>query len=1064
MNYGHADNALTVLKTERSPYDFWYCSFLSIQLRIEENKDGSIRFKTHGDHKNPQKQLESIIQGLKRSEQVSDRKSKQSHLLGEAFLLLGRIANNQNDIQKAFNSFVKQSPVNYTGKIECLNWMVHQSDFTNSLNISKVVKGVEDLFQLLKTMTQTSKEDKIKQNQIIREFGVSIEAEACKCNPFKKPRIMRLLGEKVVMSVSTPIGNVQDIKDLILVDLLEKGKTIFQMATSKLMTKHKETPSDQTKSYINIYLHYLLQMETMYQEALKDLGGILQDKSKEILESFVEAKHKFMFCKGYFSDFIDNITRRVLPIDFNRKIVDLRNPLKIFLVDKLHNSRTNFTVFEPVCLFVSVHTFRRYYDVGMDFEKEFSAIKTAFNNFCQHRLHGKFESMVKEFIQSISLLTIQKDPFGALKHFCTFITEVKRQDPITVYDSSVIMFWMEYFMVLSFALQSKYFCECCGNDNPSFTLPASWFKGTIQTANKIFHKSKGSDLNKIVASCKLKRNQTSKDIEKLSIRILEAVVGFRGRLSFIDIVVNKCQRTQREAQSDSIAELEIRQALTFCLICILNMGKWLPVDYETIVLRKISSLKQQNKLSDNIRMVLDDICKANGISEIYSVLGNMCKESDLRVVQCMWDNEKKQLKISDKFKCILMDKFHLLTTKPVLINPNAQETIPDVQENIDEIDEPGQKINEKIPDFITDEPRGNIAKNEYTHDFISKQKYLEKRKNEDSQDFISNQTKVDNTKKEDIRDLIFDETKLVERKTEDIQVKETKSVGIQDFTSNHPKTENTNIKNNIKSLEQRHEEIIIPELLGDFYFSELIINEKRCDICNELFDMSTVDDGDDTLTSPYLLESPNTQVTTNPFERSFQNLSLDSIARSLSSSSAEVREAIATDRNDSSSDGAGENSPLCNGYSLQRSNSILSTTSNPEKENANDIKERKRIMDDHMKSTIHRSRLRSFKDFQKFYLKRIRPAITLAQKFIEKHGLSSPAEMQKFKGDDIRINKFLKTFKGLKQNLTTVIQEEKKWENTEMLCDMVNTVEKQQRDIHRSVKNSQVSIRYCKLF
>ncbi|CAC5364350.1 unnamed protein product [Mytilus coruscus] len=239
FDYGYTQEALPLFRKDKETYMIGRCLYLDSLLKISIRPDGSAICNYSSSLKEMTLQLEQAIFYFKKCQyKDKDRKcnfGKITDEIAESNLLLGRLTGQQHFIGTAFNNFRKRMPQNEVGKLECLGWMINNSNLRIDSNLSKVMIGMENLLNIFSFLVpftkQSTKFTERNKEQFLKDNGIETEIGLYFYNPIHKPRILEVqinVPESVTRkTVKTVVNDVTAIYNVIVEDLLTKGKLWF---------------------------------------------------------------------------------------------------------------------------------------------------------------------------------------------------------------------------------------------------------------------------------------------------------------------------------------------------------------------------------------------------------------------------------------------------------------------------------------------------------------------------------------------------------------------------------------------------------------------------------------------------------------------------------------------------------------------------------------------------------------------------------------------------------------------------------------------------------------------
>jgi hypothetical protein len=116
---------------------------------------------------------------------------------GEAAFLRGKLTGNSEFINKAFGEFSHSRPFRSgeAGQLECMHWMVHNSDLTSRTSLHQCILGMQNLFRVLLVLSKPVIEERRRLQEIFKFFGFypAEEEEKLVYYPKQQPRALKIL-------------------------------------------------------------------------------------------------------------------------------------------------------------------------------------------------------------------------------------------------------------------------------------------------------------------------------------------------------------------------------------------------------------------------------------------------------------------------------------------------------------------------------------------------------------------------------------------------------------------------------------------------------------------------------------------------------------------------------------------------------------------------------------------------------------------------------------------------------------------------------------------------------
>uniref|UniRef100_K1PIT9 Lupus brain antigen 1-like protein n=1 Tax=Magallana gigas TaxID=29159 RepID=K1PIT9_MAGGI len=208
--------------------------------------DSKIRFSQYENINDIEEEVKSeISENLNRAfYSLQDLENKLA--AGEAALLTGELTGRTEFINKAFGAFSKSRPRSEIGQLECMHWMVHNSDLYERENLRKCVLGMQNLFVNLFVLAKHNMENERNRQEIFKFFGFYPAEEENKLEyyPKQQPRAL-LVMSKTNKEVFRCKEDKDKIREKIFRFLEERGvvwKRILENVITNCRNKSKQCP------------------------------------------------------------------------------------------------------------------------------------------------------------------------------------------------------------------------------------------------------------------------------------------------------------------------------------------------------------------------------------------------------------------------------------------------------------------------------------------------------------------------------------------------------------------------------------------------------------------------------------------------------------------------------------------------------------------------------------------------------------------------------------------------------------------------------------------------------
>ncbi|XP_021354477.1 TPR and ankyrin repeat-containing protein 1-like [Mizuhopecten yessoensis] len=191
---------------------------------------------------------EEVLQILQEAIDILLQTSNQE-LRGEACVLKGEITNEITDINESWGAFNKCNPRCEAGQLECMDWMVRNSDLHNFQNLLQVVKGMDNLFGVLSLLVSS---DKSGSERVYKYYGLRPASDGfLKMLPQQRPRALNIMKRCLTKEErkQTECEVARNIaRDEICRFLLHRGKTWYGKVTQAL--EKLKIQSEQCQEYV----------------------------------------------------------------------------------------------------------------------------------------------------------------------------------------------------------------------------------------------------------------------------------------------------------------------------------------------------------------------------------------------------------------------------------------------------------------------------------------------------------------------------------------------------------------------------------------------------------------------------------------------------------------------------------------------------------------------------------------------------------------------------------------------------------------------------------------------
>ncbi|VDI43180.1 Hypothetical predicted protein [Mytilus galloprovincialis] len=1036
VDYGYAQEALPLFRKDKETYMIGICLYLDSLTQITIRPDGSALCSYSTNTKEMTTQLEEAIFYFNKCRNKNrDRKCNYGEVtdeIGKSNLLLGRLTGQQRFIGTAFNCFVKRKPhSNEVGKLECLSWMVNNSNLKVDTNLSKVMIGMENLFKIFLILVPLSKLSKLstrfteqKKEQFLRDNGVKIEIGKHYYNPIHKPRILEVLTKVrdpvTPKTVKTVVDDVPAIYKLIVEDLLKKTKLwlykirksieeerqkLKTLSTPTLKSPHfKDSSLRDIKTKVSFTHSDFLQLIRLDMHNVK-LEQILNDCNTKLDLNFEQnlminqseqRSFQFLKCRRLMEDLIHTVPHisNTKP-DLFEILIGVRSQMEIYFESEMASSKK---IEKSVARLFELIFFKKVFGLQQKVNDCLTNLESTVLHerkkntltrqeayisgfFSKINVQDPFAlSVVRSFQESVDYLKLYHNPYRALKKFSIFISRInKQQSEETMPELTLLLIWVRYFTLIGLSMQSKF----CGMQKSGkkchFVIPSSYIT-TSKFVERCMFYSNAWTTDAII--CASKETSISDDIPDFLEKNIEILAGISGNINILGIIfkrldkylhLNKSseQLTRDDKALSSIIDMA-EDVILLSMVYIINMEEGMSYKLEPFLLKEFAFLENSERYPRNIYEAIRGIQNSSGIANICVCVNNLLKQKGDSLIKCAWDNQKKHIsreQIESVFNT--RDSFFLPQTIRILSDPTsyAQETNEEIQTIQQEIE-------------IDDEEIRTVREDQVT---------VEKKKIEN---FILQTLKV----KENLQSKV--------------------SIGNEEYLDS-----------------------------DDLLFAVVSVNEAGCYVCGCSFEGFGNDEEEDGAGITTNHEHDHASPTSSTV-----SMSLKSIARSMSSTTTE-HFPVATSARTQSSIPTEQHSAR---YLSQRSVSLESKDNRDFVRSLSSTSEDQarltmQAFEEHTASLSHKTNMKQVQIFYEDYKKYIKPGLEKVGQFIAKYELSSGDISERYGQDEIRISKLLTRFEDCNTELAEMIKS-KQWKTIKNVEKKLHQLLQLKSELRDSVK------------
>ncbi|CAG2215687.1 unnamed protein product [Mytilus edulis] len=530
IDQGQIDQALLLARDLGRKDWIGYCLVVEAQIQTSIQLDGSAISDKKDEVVEKVKEAFDLFKNLqdKNCYKFGDPQNG----AGEASLLFGQLTHDTTRINLSWGAFNKAKPYrNEVAQLECMNWMVHNSNLTDRKNLFQVVKGMENLYGVLKVMIIPGLEDKQRLDQILRFYGLESKTNTeLIYNPTLKPRILGVLksqGTNINEKFVRIEISHQKARFSIAQYLLTKGKHWYKLLCLEFERQHKmlgecslfsigirdqcQTPCSRGqhnqlsesnfRKLIELDILFV-EMESYVQSGAKRISA-MPDELKRLQETFLNPKENdYMSCKLLLNSIYTRFSQkegitistssealRLKKMIGQKRYYHVRIQLERMLGtnydrvrDKNNKMREkNVELFMNMIFIIKffnistipLHNILKKFEQDLLTEYRHEHISTRYLEELGFLLEKDLvHCLVRRFLEAYEYLSsTNNNPDFALRQFSKFIQLERRKNHTPMLpDLNNLMLWIEFFSVTAFCLE----CKFTTREHMSFVIPASY--------------------------------------------------------------------------------------------------------------------------------------------------------------------------------------------------------------------------------------------------------------------------------------------------------------------------------------------------------------------------------------------------------------------------------------------------------------------------------------------------------------------------------------------------------------------------------------------------------------
>ena len=647
--------------------------------------------------------MEDVIHHLNKAVE-SFQAARDNSGLGKALVVLARIKIDKAMAKQAYKLFQEERPYsNEAGMMDALQIVVELSSQELEFeDCFALIRGIEMTFRVIeKLFKQNTPEDKARAQLYYRFFGLyqnSAKPTHFEIHPKERPRCIEVIKDFFLGRKEKKEYVIEREKNLMCISLscfligrMKEWLYIVESAFRKKVQHHT-----QCKTYLQgiecedlcPYMHRVYNQTEAF-EALKlfvwdvSLSYIIQTgtdmiKRMDIAELSAEVKNLVEEETKY--DSCDRLLGFLMPLHHHPRLlsenaavvtqvvallvsnVNMRNQVKKYLEPVwinpslkekkyLNKERSRYTDWvlrteffaSLLKLDLDVTQYCQDLEQQLIIEAPKWLVKRSSEGKLPYALFADYNKnpLVVKYIVSIYLdalkwLKIKADPMESIIKFTQFVKVLSQRDrPALLPPKATMLFWLEVFVSLSLFLLAKISSHGTAKITGGgihFILPATYL-AAIHFVDSSF--KEGSLLIQEIVH----RYRPQKNINKLLLDRLQKIVGlvsgFKSRTGLLQLLFTVTRDDYLAAE----------RCLVLTLVVLVNVGLLLPADFEDHIMKSIITLQLPDSASKRLKMTLQAVTGATGLSDIAAILQDLLHErGDEHLLDCVWswDSVRRQ--------------------------------------------------------------------------------------------------------------------------------------------------------------------------------------------------------------------------------------------------------------------------------------------------------------------------------------------------------------------------------------------------------------------------------------
>ncbi|XP_061181485.1 TPR and ankyrin repeat-containing protein 1-like [Saccostrea echinata] len=665
---------------------------------------------------------------------------------GEAAFLRGELTGNREFINKAFGEFSHSRPTrSEAGQLECMHWMVHNSDLMNRTNLQQCIIGMQNLFRVLSVLAKpVNEEERYRLQEIFKFFGFypAEEENSLVYYPKQLPRALQILPQTSKKDFRCK-ENKMKIQMEISKFLVKRGIE-WKRRLEEAITTHRNSRSqcpafklgEQCEDKSCPYLHVSLtpksfdlltefDMMAVELEMYVDHGAVdVIERNEEVgVSCFIPDKFKerYKACDWLLEDLLPvNYHIAKISSDANRAH-DLLRKLKypkltyvrkrmIKYLKNLYEEMESSERKDNIKVFVMIRFVNHLLNLQLKPKPEdiMFSFEQSMDKECAKREERRMKDWAmklglmideyegKTYIRSIArrfcdgydqIMGFNNDPAEALIQFTKFCVLLSNTGSIELLPHYNHLFlWMEYYTTVAFSLSAK----IQNTPNFFFVIPESFISVVYFIDSTFVHEKGVPTFEAIHRHRNWKANDTGLFQDRLK-RLIGILCGFRSKINLVrHIFQSDNPEKQIEDGRFGLAE----RLLVLLLVFVCNLGKSVFPDVETILMGELCKIKVWEQYPSRLSEALKLVQQADGPADVAKALQNLLsKRENDSLRYCVWDNSVARNGLKNlELKAVELNKKFFLEEETLQAMDNPHDVVLNNAETVVQDDDMDTKI------------------------------------------------------------------------------------------------------------------------------------------------------------------------------------------------------------------------------------------------------------------------------------------------------------------------------------------------------------------------------------